>query len=70
LVLLGVQSRFDPEGFGGSVRTIEWAISTGFAGGVYRGEFEVEEDVSDDDIDEMVQDELNNRIYSSWKVRE
>ena len=49
------------------MRVIAWEIDTGFAGGIHEGEFEVDDDATDAEIDEMVQQELWNLIEYSWR---
>lgn len=38
------------------MKKIKWWLETGFAGASYHGEFEVDDDTSADEIEEMAQD--------------
>lgn len=46
---------------------VRWEIYTGFVGASHTGEWEVEDDINDEELDEMLQDELNNRIEYFWE---
>ena len=48
------------------MRTIKWTINTGFVGATYKGSFEVEDDTSEDEINEMMRDELWSHIEFNW----
>lgn len=49
------------------MKTIRYRIETGFAGASYKDEFEVPDNTADEEIDEMVLQELFNRISYSWE---
>jgi hypothetical protein len=48
------------------MRVIKWYINTGFAGCKHEGEFEVDNETSDAEIDDMVNDEMQNIIEWGW----
>lgn len=48
------------------MRTIKWTIDTGFVGARHKGSFEVEDDATDEEIDEMIREEVWNCIEFSW----
>ena len=48
------------------MKKIKWSCETGFAGCIHQGEFEVEDDTTEKEIDEMVLDEIYNYINWSW----
>ena len=52
------------------MRTIEVVIDTGFVGGTHKDTFEVEDDATTDEIEEMVQDVVQNHISVSWIVKD
>jgi hypothetical protein len=52
------------------MRTIEVVIDTGFVGGKHTDTFEVEDDATPDEIEEMVQDVVQNYISVSWIVKD
>ena len=49
------------------MKVIEYKIHTGFAGCTHTGELEVEDDATDDEIDDVVLVELWNRVEFTWK---
>lgn len=49
------------------MRKIKWEISTGYYGADYRGEFEVEDNTTDKEIEEMIEQEVWNYICYSWE---
>jgi hypothetical protein len=51
------------------MRTIEWKINTGYVGATHKGSFEVEDDVTDEEICGMVQEEVWNYIELSWNEK-
>lgn len=40
------------------MRKIQWTIETGYCGADYEGEFEVDDDATDMEIQEYIEDEL------------
>lgn len=48
------------------MKKIKYEISTGYCGADYRGEFEVEDDATDEEIEEMIEQEVWNYIEYSW----
>ena len=52
------------------MRKIKVIIDTGFAGGIHEDELEVEDNATDEEIEEEVQDVVFNYISYSWKERE
>lgn len=46
---------------------IKWALETGFAGGIHEGEIEVDDNASDEEIEELVRNEAFNEIDWSWE---
>jgi len=51
------------------MRTIEWKINTGYVGATYEGSFEVKDDATDKEIDDMVQKEVWDYIELSWNEK-
>lgn len=49
------------------MRTIKYTISTGFIGADHEGEFNVPDDVSDEEIDELVCEEVWEHINYFWE---
>jgi hypothetical protein len=50
------------------MKTVKWTISTGYPTASHKGEFEVEDDATEDEINEMVLCEVWNRIEYNWTV--
>lgn len=48
------------------MKKIEWYINTGFAGCTHEGEFEVEDNATDDEIEKLVKEEVFNYIDWYW----
>jgi hypothetical protein len=48
------------------MRTIKWVLDTGFATCRHEGEIEVEDDATDDEIQEAVNDVIWNHLSLSW----
>jgi len=48
------------------MRTIEWKLCTGYVGATHEGSFEVEDDATDKEIDDMVQEEVWSHIEINW----
>jgi hypothetical protein len=46
---------------------VKWKITTGYPGADHSGEWDVEDDTTDEEIDEMLQDELINHIDIWWE---
>ncbi len=47
--------------------TVKWKIGTGYPGANHEGEWEVEDDITDSELDEMMQDEMNDHIEYWWE---
>ena len=52
------------------MKKIKWILETGYAGIEHEGEFEVDDDVTDKEIDEMVREDAFNCISWGWSVVE
>ena len=52
------------------MKLVKWRISTGFVGAEYSGEFEVENDVSEDEIQETIENIMFDYIGYDWEVIE
>lgn len=52
------------------MKTVKWSIATEYVGADYYGEFEVEDYVDDDEIEELVEAEVFERINFDWEVIE
>lgn len=48
------------------MRKIKWTLDVGFVGCVHEGEIEVEDDATEDDIEEEVKEEAYNFLNLSW----
>ena len=48
--------------------TVTWKIHTGFPAASYEGSFEIDDNTRAETIDEMVMEEMNNRINVSWET--
>ncbi len=46
---------------------VKWKIGTGYPGAGHEGEWEVDDDITDSDLDEMMQEELNDNIEYWWE---
>lgn len=44
----------------------KWSIETGYAGAVHRGEWEVPEDTTEEELELMLQDEIGNHISAAY----
>lgn len=49
---------------------IEWSVETGFAGETYKGEIEVDDNATDEEIDELVREEVFNVIEWGWERKD
>ena len=49
-----------------NMKKIKWICETGFAGCIHQGEFEVEDDTTEEEINEMVLDDICNYVNWSW----
>lgn len=50
---------------------IKWLLETGFAGATHEGEFEIEDNATDEEIEEMAKDDAFQNInWSWWKYEE
>lgn len=52
------------------METIEWHIETGMQGAEWDGEIEVEDDATDDEIQDAVREEVLNIVSYGWRVKE
>jgi hypothetical protein len=52
------------------MRKVKWHVYTGYVGADYFGEFEVEDCIDDDEIEELVEAEVFDRISFDWEVIE
>lgn len=52
------------------MKRVSWICETGFVGAVHRDYFDVEDDTSEDEINEMVMDAAFNHINIGWEVDE
>ena len=52
------------------MRVVKWQLETGFVNGVHSGEFEVKDDATEDEIEEMAKEEAFDRIDWSYEVVE
>lgn len=48
------------------MKTVKWSIGTGYVGADYHREFEVEDYVDDDEIEELVEAEVFDCISFDW----
>jgi hypothetical protein len=46
---------------------VKWTIGTGFVEANHSGEWEVDDDTNDDELDDMLLDELNDHIEYWWE---
>lgn len=49
------------------MRKIKWYLDTGYAGADYEGEFEVEDDATDKEIDEEAREYALEKIEWGWQ---
>lgn len=52
------------------MKKVKWWLETGFVKATYEGEFEVEDDVTDEEIAEMAKEEAFNNIDWGYEVEE
>lgn len=52
------------------MRTIEWSLETSQQGADWSGEIEVEDDATNDEIDQLVREEVFNIISWGWTEKE
>jgi len=52
------------------MKTIEWHLETGMQGGDRSGEIEVDDDATEDEIDQMVREEVFNFVSWNWWEKE
>ncbi len=50
-------------------RVILWSSDLGYSGCHHKGEFEVDEDTTDEEIQEIVIEQLFNRISVDWQEK-
>jgi hypothetical protein len=50
------------------MKKVKWHLSIGYAGADLDGEFEVENDTTDDKIEAMAKEEAFNEIDWDWQV--
>ncbi len=48
-------------------RVVKWTVAMGLLGCKRTGEFEVDDDASDEDIEEMVEEQAMQRIEWFWE---
>ena len=48
-------------------RKIEWTLNAGYVGGTHKGEFYVDEDTDDAEINDVVVDAAFNCLDLTWK---
>ena len=48
------------------MKTIKWRCETGYPGCEHEGEFEVEDNASEDEINEAVMEDIFNYITWTW----
>lgn len=48
------------------MKTIEWHIETGMQGAEWNGEVEIEDDATDEEIEETVRQEVFNIVSWNW----
>lgn len=48
------------------MKTIKWHIETGLQGAEWSGEFEIEEEATEAEIDVLVREEVGNIITWTW----
>ena len=49
------------------MRKIKWRLETGFAGCVHEGEFDVDDNSTDEEIEELARDEAFSCIDWGWR---
>ncbi|MDD5353252.1 MAG: hypothetical protein PHS93_08850 [Candidatus Omnitrophica bacterium] len=49
------------------MKKIRWYLNTGFAGATHEGEFEIEDDATNEEIDEYARTEAFNCIEWGWE---
>ena len=52
------------------MRTISWNLETSQQGADWNGQIEVEDDATEDEIDDLVRDEIFNIISWGWTEKE
>lgn len=52
------------------MKKVKWYLNTGFAGCKHEGEFEVEDDVTKEEIEELAKEEAFNNIDWEWYIEE
>lgn len=52
------------------MKKVRWQLSIGFVGAVRKGIIELEDDATDEEIDEVVTETVNNYIDFGWDVEE
>ena len=50
------------------MRTVKWNLSIGYAGATQEGEFEVEDDATEEEIGEAAKEEAFNCIDWDWEI--
>lgn len=48
------------------MQTIVWVCETSKVGGDFSGEFEIEDDATDEEIDQIVREEVANYVSWGW----
>lgn len=49
------------------MQIIKWSLETNMNGADWDGEFEIEDDATDEEIDQYVRDEISNYISWGWR---
>lgn len=52
------------------MRNIKWSLHTGYAGCTHTGEIEVEDDATEEEIDEAVREDAWNYLDLFWEESE
>lgn len=52
------------------MKRVNWICETGFTNAVHRDYFDVDDDTSEEEINEMVSDAVFNHIHIGWEVEE
>ena len=53
---------------GTKLKKVKWWLETGFAKSIHQGEFEVEDNATDEEIEQMAKDEAFNNIDWGYEV--
>lgn len=50
------------------MKTVKWVLETGYRGCEHEGEIQVDDDATEDDIEELVKEEAYGYVDLMWKV--